>query len=84
MFGAAAVERLRITLEETDDADRDHERLQALVETLRDYSGEGAVRLTILQRDGEEIEMELPSARHSVELTQRLGEIVGPWGSVGA
>jgi DNA polymerase-3 subunit alpha len=84
VFGAAAVERLCITLEETDDADGDHERLRALVETLHDYSGEGAVRLTILQRDGEEIEMELPSARHSVELRQRLGEIVGSWGSVGA
>jgi DNA polymerase-3 subunit alpha len=84
VFGAEAAERLRITLEETDDADGDHERLQALVDTLRDYTGESSVRLRILQRDGEEIELDLPGARCSPELTQRLGEIVGPWGSVGA
>jgi hypothetical protein len=78
------MERLRITLEETDDADADHERLRALVDTLRDYSGEGAVRLTILQRDGEQIEMELPSARYCEELTRSLGDILGPLGSVGA
>jgi DNA polymerase-3 subunit alpha len=73
---------LRITLEETDDADEDHERLRALVTTLRDYAGEGAVRLAIRQRNGEEIEMTLPNAHLSPELTQRLGEIVGPWGTV--
>jgi len=74
---------LRITLEETDDPDQDHERLRALVNALRDYTGEGAVRLAIRQRDGEEVEMALPNARLSPELTQRLGEIVGPWGTVG-
>jgi DNA polymerase-3 subunit alpha len=75
---------LRITIEETDDADEDHERLRALVNALRDYNGEGAVRLAIRQRDGEEVEMELPSARYCPELTQLLGEIVGPWGTVQA
>jgi DNA polymerase-3 subunit alpha len=82
VYGAAAVERLRITLEETDDADGDHERLQALVDTLRDYSGESSVRLRILQRDGAEIELDLPGARCSPELTRRLEGIVGPWGAV--
>jgi DNA polymerase-3 subunit alpha len=42
---------LRIVLEETDDPDGDHERLRALVNALRDYSGEGEVRLSIRQRD---------------------------------
>jgi len=75
---------LRITLEETDDPDGDHERLRALVNALRDYTGEDAVRLAIRQRDGEEVEMALPSARLTPELTHRLEEIVGTWGSVGA
>jgi DNA polymerase III subunit alpha len=82
VFGAPALTALRIMIEETEDADEDTERLSALVSALRDYSGEGAVRLAIRQRDGAEIEMELPSARYCPELTQRLGEIVGPWGSV--
>lgn len=75
---------LRIVLEETDDSDSDHERLRALVSALHEYSGEGEVRLSIRQRDGEEVEMELPTARYCPELTQRLGDIVGPWGMVGA
>ncbi len=74
---------LRITLEETDDPDGDHERLLALVEAVGDYSGEGEVRLSIRQRDGAEVEMELPRARNCAELAQRLGDIVGPWGTVG-
>ncbi len=81
---AAASSQLRIVLDETDDPDGDHERLQALVDALRDYSGGEEVRLSIRQRDGDEIEMQLPRARYCPELTQRLGEIVGPWGTVGA
>ncbi|HET8945022.1 MAG TPA: DNA polymerase III subunit alpha [Dehalococcoidia bacterium] len=75
---------LRIVLEETEDAEGDHERLRALVNTLRDYGGEIGVRLSIRQRDGEEVEMELPSARQCPELTAQLSQIVGPWGFVGA
>ena len=75
---------LRIVLEETDDAEGDHERLRALVNTLRDYGGEIGVRLSIRQRDGEEVEMELPSARQCPELTAQLSQIIGPWGIVGA
>ena len=74
---------LRITLEETDDADGDHERLRSLLNALGDYAGEGEVRLSIRQRDGAEVEMELPRARYCPELTQALGDIVGPWGTVG-
>ncbi|HSP55513.1 MAG TPA: OB-fold nucleic acid binding domain-containing protein, partial [Dehalococcoidia bacterium] len=75
---------LRIVLEETDDPEGDHERLRALVNTLREYGGEAGVRLSIKQRDGEEVEMELPSARQCPELTAQLSQIVGPWGFVGA
>jgi DNA polymerase-3 subunit alpha len=73
---------VRIVLEETDDEDADHERLQALVNTLQEYAGRAAVHLSIRQRDGDQVDLEMPSARYCPELTQRLGEIVGPWGTV--
>ncbi len=75
---------LRIVLEETDDHEGDEERLRSLVNALREYEGEGAVHLSIQQRDGEQVDMELPRARYCPELEHRLGEIVGPWGRVGA
>ncbi|TMB99682.1 MAG: DNA polymerase III subunit alpha [Chloroflexi bacterium] len=75
-------ERLRILLEETDDAEGDHERLRAVVGALQEYSGDQRVRLSIRQRDGAEVEMELPGARPCDELTTLLGDIVGPWGTV--
>ena len=74
---------LRIFMEETDDREEDEERLRSLVNALREYEGEGTVHLSIQQRDGEQVEMELPQARYCLELEHRLGEIVGPWGSVG-
>jgi len=77
-------EALRIVLEETDDPEGDSERLRALVNALREYEGEFQVRLSIRQRDGEEVEMELPGARKCPELTAQLTDIVGPWGFVGA
>jgi len=76
--------RLRIVLEETDDHEGDQERLRSLVNALQEYAGEGLVQLSIRQRDGEEVAMELPRARYCPELEQRMGEIVGPWGTVGA
>jgi DNA polymerase-3 subunit alpha len=73
---------LRIVLEETGDSEGDHERLRSLIDALRDFQGEGKVHLAIRQRDGDEVELELPSARYCPELSQRLGEIVGDWGRV--
>ena len=70
-------------LEETDDPDGDDERLRALLGVLKDYTGQGEVRLAIRQRNGAEVEMELPPARPCPELTALLGDIVGPWGMVG-
>ncbi|TET94621.1 MAG: DNA polymerase III subunit alpha, partial [Dehalococcoidia bacterium] len=75
---------LRIVLEETDDHEEDEERLRSLGNALREDEGEGAVHLSIRQRDGEQVQLELPRARYCPELEQRLGEIVGPWGTVGA
>ena len=74
---------LRIVLEETDDHEGDEERLRSLVNALQEYAGEESVQLSIRQRNGEHVEMELPRARYCPELEQRLGEIVGPWGTVG-
>ncbi|KKM23733.1 hypothetical protein LCGC14_1612170, partial [marine sediment metagenome] len=51
---------LRIVLEETDDHEGDQERLRSLVNALQEYAGEGLVQLSIRQRDGERVEMELP------------------------
>ncbi len=76
------VHRLRIVMEETDDAERDEARLNALVHTLEEYSGGDPVRLAIRQLDGREVEMELPAVRRCPELTNLLGEIVGEWGTV--
>ena len=75
---------LSIVLEETDDEDADQDRLRALLATLVDYTGQAEARLSIRQRDGEEVVMELPPVRACPELTQLLGDIVGPWGTVGA
>jgi DNA polymerase-3 subunit alpha len=76
------VQRLRIVMDETDDADSDQARLSAIMSTLQEYSGGDPVRLAIRQLDGHEVEMELPGARRCPELTSLLGEIVGDWGTV--
>ena len=70
-------------LEETDDEEADQDRLRALLATLVDYTGQAEARLSIRQRDGEEVVMELPPVRACPELTQLLGDIVGPWGAIG-
>jgi DNA polymerase-3 subunit alpha len=73
---------LRIVMDETDDPDSDEERLRTLMEVIRDFSGQDPVRLQIRQVDGAAVDLELPSARTCPELTNRLSEILGPWGSV--
>ncbi|MEE8347194.1 MAG: DNA polymerase III subunit alpha, partial [Dehalococcoidia bacterium] len=75
---------LRIVLEETDDHDGDEERLRLLVNALREYAGEEPVQLSIRQRNGEQVQLELPRARYCPELERLLGDIVGPWGTVGS
>jgi DNA polymerase-3 subunit alpha len=68
---------LRIVLAETEDSEGDQERLRAVVNALREFQGEDEVRLSIHQRDGDEVELALPHARLCPELSQRLVEIVG-------
>ena len=74
---------LRIVLEETDDHEGDEERLRSLVNALQEYAGEESVQLSIRQRDGDQVEMELPRARYCPELERALSDIMGPWGTVG-
>ncbi|MEO6196862.1 MAG: DNA polymerase III subunit alpha [Dehalococcoidia bacterium] len=75
-------QRLKIVLDETDDMNSDEERLNAVVSALSKYTGGDPVRLAIKQLNGEEVEMELPSARRCEELTLELGQIIGPLGGV--
>ncbi|MEX1195724.1 MAG: DNA polymerase III subunit alpha [Dehalococcoidia bacterium] len=73
---------LRIVIDETDDADGDSERLRALIAAVRESTGAIPARLSIRQRDGEEVDLELPGVSVSPELTRLLSDIVGPWGNV--
>jgi DNA polymerase-3 subunit alpha len=73
---------LRIVLEETDDPESDEERLRTVMQAIRDYSGEDPVRLEIREVNGSAHDLDLPPARRCPELTHRLSEILGPWGSV--
>jgi DNA polymerase-3 subunit alpha len=73
---------MRITLAETEDTDSDHERLRAVMNALQEFEGEDAVRLTIRQQDGDEVELELPRARACDELGLRLSSALGDAGSV--
>jgi hypothetical protein len=60
----------------------DEERLNAVVSALSKYTGGDPVRLAIKQLNGAEVVMELPGARRCEELTQELGQIIGPLGGV--
>jgi len=73
---------LRIVLQETEDSEADQERLRAVMSALAEFPGEDDVRLSIHQRDGDEVELSLPRARCCDELSQRLREIVCDWGTV--
>ncbi|MCH7808964.1 MAG: DNA polymerase III subunit alpha [Chloroflexi bacterium] len=74
--------RLQIVIDETDDPDGDAERMRALIAAVRESSGTQTARLSVRQRDGEEVALELPAVSPSPELTRRLSEIIGPWGAV--
>ncbi len=71
-----------MVVEESDNADADQERLRAVVNTLREFQGGDEVRLSIRERDGSEVDLQLPKARACPELDQRLRAVLGAWGSV--
>jgi hypothetical protein len=69
-------------LEETEDEAADRARVEAVVACLREFPGEDPVRLRVLQADGQEIALALPSARACEELRARLAGVVGERGRV--
>ncbi len=73
---------VRIVLEETDDEAADRARVEAIVACLRNFPGDDPVRLRVLQADGQEITLALPSARKCEDLQTRLAEAVGEHGRV--
>jgi DNA polymerase-3 subunit alpha len=76
----APTRTLRFTLHESDDADEDRRRLDALVALLERHPGGDRVRLFVHARDGDKIELSLPSAIVTEELrTAGLGAL-GPRG----
>jgi hypothetical protein len=65
---------------ESDDADADRTRLDALITLLASYPGNDAIRLFIHARDGDRIELHLPDA-HACEGLRTAGiEALGPHG----
>ncbi|HXH22631.1 MAG TPA: hypothetical protein VNN10_11425, partial [Dehalococcoidia bacterium] len=63
---------LRLVLEESDDEAADQARLARLFDLLRAHAGEDPVVLTIRTREGEEVDLALPSARVDADLEAAL------------
>ena len=55
-------------LHESPDDDADRARLDALIEVLRQYPGDDDIRLFVHARDGDRIELTMPSARACEDL----------------
>jgi hypothetical protein len=70
-------EALRLYLEESEDEQADQERLALVFDLLRTQPGPDAVFLTILTREGEEIDLALPGASLDATLRERLEAAVG-------
>ncbi|MBI4301205.1 MAG: DNA polymerase III subunit alpha, partial [Chloroflexi bacterium] len=78
----SATRQLFITLTSTLDETQDVSRLQAIMNTLREYPGSDIVHL-IIAEDGEMVELEFPDTTgYCPQLQERLTSLVGPSGSV--
>ncbi len=75
-----ATTTLRFYLHESDDADADRGRLDALFALVASYPGGDAVRLFIHARDGDRIELTLTDARACDELREAGIAALGPHG----
>jgi hypothetical protein len=77
---------LRIELRESEDEDADRDRLDRLLDLLREFPGEDEVRLTVRTLDGSAHSMALGRirVRASDELSERLAGVLGAAGAVGA
>ena len=69
---------LRLSLDETPDAEADQRRLRELFRLLQSQPGPDAVHLTICTLDGETIELQLPSTRLDEPLRKRLLAAIAP------
>ncbi|MGE0685364.1 MAG: DNA polymerase III subunit alpha [Dehalococcoidia bacterium] len=67
---------LRLQMEETEDEDADQKRLAAVFRLLQERPGADPVYLTIRTRDGENFDLQLPSARLDEGLKLSLREIL--------
>jgi len=73
-------EPLRLVLHETEDEAADQKRLVGLFRLLQDQPGDDPVLLTIRTREGESIDLALPSARLDAALRERLTELTENYG----
>ncbi len=69
---------IRFVLHESPDEDADRARLDALIEVLRQYPGDDAIHLFVHARDGDRIELTMPSGRACDELLAAGIEALGP------
>jgi hypothetical protein len=72
-----ARESLRLVLHEGDDEDADQKCLSTVFRLLQEHPGIDDVFLTIKTRDGEDIELRMPTAALDEELKTQLAEAVG-------
>jgi hypothetical protein len=73
-------EALRFYLHESENEESDRERLDRLIQLLRDHPGDDPVRLFIHARDGDRIELTLPDASSTDDLRLAGVDILGPQG----
>ncbi len=73
-------QRLLIAVQETPDEDADRSRLSELMATLIDFPGGDEMRLIVQMRDGQKVEMDLPTARACDDLCGRIAQLLGQWG----
>jgi hypothetical protein len=71
---APALEPLQLVLQETEDEAADQRRLAALFRLLQSQPGADTVRLAIHTREGERIDLALPSAQLDEALREKLRE----------
>jgi DNA polymerase-3 subunit alpha len=75
--GDAPRKTLRFVLHESADEEQDRGRLDALIALLGDYPGDDEVRLFVHARDGDRIELAMPSARACEELRRAGMSLLG-------
>jgi DNA polymerase-3 subunit alpha len=73
-------QRLLIAVRETQDEEADRSRLADLMAALVDFPGGDEVRLIVHMRDGQRVQLALPTARACDELCARVVQLLGEWG----